>query len=528
MKRIISTSLVVFSVVLGTEVFVYGQAGSAADALASTTLIHTESGWVRGVVQENLIAFRGIPYAAPPVGEFRWRAPQAPPRWKGVRDASRFGHVCPQINFDGEYAGAEDCLNLNVYMSTTPSPRKHPVMVFFHGGGDVNGDGQAPPYNLTKLARQGVVVVTAEYRLGILGFLAHRLLTAEGNGNSGNYGIQDQIAVLQWVQRNIRRFGGDPRHVMAFGQSAGSWDIEVLLAVPSAQGLFSTAGMESGVLAPGNLLPLSVLEATNEPLLAFFGCDAVTDVLACLRAIPARKLVNYLAENPDFGITSLGPAIVAPFLPQDPFLYLQQNGSPVPLLIGSTREEMTNLFGSPNPPLTPDEYAAEIQNQFPGIAGGVLALYPATEYDSPWYALVAVDSDFFFTCPTRALARAAVGAGRPPVWRYFFTHRFENSAFLNSLRAFHTSELYFVFGNLGWVAGVGPYKPSEAERQLSTDLMGYWTRFAATGDPNGGAAAPWPQYDATTDSMLQLDDSFETIYGYHNPQCDFLPGFQFY
>jgi para-nitrobenzyl esterase len=528
MKRIIRISGVALSFILATALAASGTAASEADAPPAGPIIHTESGWVEGVVQRNLIAFRGIPYAAPPVGNLRWRAPARPVRWKGIRDGSRFGHVCAQINYNGRYAGTEDCLTLNVYISTPPSAKKQPVMVFFHGGGDIAGDAQSTPFNSPKLASHGVVVVTAEYRLGILGFLAHPLLTAEGDGSSGNYGSLDQIAVLHWVQRNIRAFGGDPRHVMAFGQSAGSWDMQILLAAPSAQGLFSAAGMESGALPAGIFLPLFEVEAASAPFVAYFGCNTAADVLACLRAIPVHKIVNYLAQNPNF-TNSLGPGIAPPFLPQDPYLVFQQSGSPVPLLIGSTREESTGWEGIPNPNLTAEEYAAEIHQEFdplgPGVADEVLALYPAGDYDSPAYALVAVHSDYFMTCDVRDVARAASGEGRPPVWRYLYTHRFENDASLNAYRAFHTAELYFLFGNLHLIAPpflAVIYKPSAAERQFSTDLMGYWERFARTGDPNGAGAAKWPQYDATTDSMLQLDENFATIDGYHNTQCDFF------
>ena len=528
MKQILSIHAVALSLVLITGLAASRTAAVDTDVFPPGTIIHTESGWVEGVVQRNLIAFRGIPYAAPPVGDLRWRAPAPPTRWDGIRNASRFGHVCAQINYNGQYAGAEDCLTLNVYIAATPSAGKQPVMVFFHGGGDIAGDAQSVPFNLPKLANHGVVVVTAEYRLGILGFLGNALLTAEG-GSSGNYGSLDQIAVLAWVQRNISAFGGDSHHVMAFGQSAGSWDVQILLASPLAEGLFSVAGMESGaVSAPGLFLPLSEVEAASAPFVAYFGCNTAPDVLACLRAIPVHQIVNFLAQKPNF-IYSLGPGIAPPFLPQDPFLFLQQRGSPVPLLIGSTREESTGWEGIPNRNLTAYEYAFEIYQEFgslgTGVAEEVLSLYPATDYDSPAYALVAVHSDYIMTCSVRSAALAAAGKGRPPVWRYLYTHRFENDPKLNAYRAFHTAELYFLFGNLQLIAPpflAVVYTPSAAELQFSADLMGYWTRFAATGDPNGAGAAEWPQYDATTDRMLQLDENFMTIRGYHNTQCDFF------
>ena len=179
----------------------------------TSTLACTQSGALRGIVAGNLVAFRGIPYSAPPVGNLRWKAPQPPTSWSGVRDASTFGNVCPQINSAGVYAGDEDCLVLNVYVSQTPPNHNQPVMVFFHGGGNVSGDTQYTPTSLDAppLADQGVVVVTAEYRLGILGFLATSQLTAEGGGSSGAYALLDMIAALTWVKQNIAAFGGDVR-----------------------------------------------------------------------------------------------------------------------------------------------------------------------------------------------------------------------------------------------------------------------------------------------------------------------------
>jgi para-nitrobenzyl esterase len=284
---------------------------SAADSNSTPgTIVRTKSGFVEGVLEGKLIAFRGLPFAAPPVGDLRWRAPQPPARWDGIRDASKFGNVCPQINYNGQYAGNEDCLVLNVFISATAA-KKQPVVVFFHGGGNFRGDMHQPPFNRPPLADHGVVVVTAEYRVGILGFLAHPLLTAESDGSSGNYALLDQIAALQWVQRNIRAFGGDPRHVMAFGQSAGSYDMNMLLAAPSAQGLFSTAGMESNVIPLGQLPSFADAEAGSAPFVAAFGCNAAPDVLACLRAIPVREIVIYGSQN----FLVLGPGVGSPFLP---------------------------------------------------------------------------------------------------------------------------------------------------------------------------------------------------------------------
>ena len=491
---------------------------------SSPTVAQTQSGAVQGVVEGDLLVFRGIPYAAPPVGNLRWKAPQAPAVWSGIRDASTFGNVCPQTNYNGQQVGNEDCLTLYVFVAATPPSSAQPVMVFIHGGGNFRGDAQSPPFDVPPLAAHGAIVVTAEYRVGILGFLPIPLLTAEAGGSSGNYGLLDMIAVLAWVQQNIAAFGGDPKHVMLFGQSAGSWDIQVLLAAPAAQGLFSVAGMESNVIPKGQLLPLATAEMRGEPFVTAVGCDTAADILACLRAVPVATILNFGRQF------AWGPGVASPFLPVDPFIVLQQNGSPVPLLLGSTREESTNFGDNPATPLDATGYATAIHTRFDpfgaGVANQVLSLYPAAAYDTPEYALIAVDSDFQMTCEVRNVARIAAGANRKAVWRYLYTHRFENNASLNASRAFHTAELYFVFGNFSLIspafANAVNYMPTAAEVTFTNDMMGYWTRFAAAGDPNGSGATQWPRYDPVTDTMLELDDIPVVINGYHNMQCDYL------
>jgi para-nitrobenzyl esterase len=489
-----------------------------ATAHGATDVAQTQSGWVRGVIEGDILAFRGIPFAAPPLGSLRWKPPASPTAWSGIRDASTFGNKCPQINA-GKPAGNEDCLFLNVFRSSLSTEdenegRGQPVMVFFHGGGNKQGTSGQSLFNNPLLATHGVIVVTAEYRLGALGFFAHPLLTIEGGGASGNYGLMDMIAVLTWVRDNIKEFGGDPERVMMFGQSSGANDIQSLLASPAARGLFSRAGIESGGYLLGQTSKLADVEKTDSQLVALVGCDQAVDVLACLRAIPADVLTTAANQSGLVFTKVLEPRVI----PADPFAALQRDGTPVPLLIGTTREETTGIFDDATLPLDVNGYVNAIHSEFDsfgsGVADQVLSLYPVEAYDSPIYALIAVDSDSWVTCAARDVARAALG--RQPVWRYLFTHRVENNPDLNIQRAFHTEELYFVFGHPEQLD-----TPSLDEIQLSNRLMDYWSRFAASGDPNGHGNPHWPRY-GRGDRILQIDEPPVPITGYHNPQCDFL------
>jgi para-nitrobenzyl esterase len=512
-----------------------GQSGKqpyTVNIKSTFTIAVTQSGAVQGAVEGNFLAFRGIPFAASPVGDLRWKPPVAPASWDGIRPATKFGNRCPQTDFNGGVQGDEDCLTLNVYAANPPASSKQPVMVFFHGGANILGSAQDSPWDLVPpLAGHGVIVVTAQYRLGVLGDLALPELTTEGNGSSGNYCLRDMIFALQWVHGNIAAFGGDPTRVMMFGQSAGALNVQALLASPKAVGLFTSAGMESSVL-PGGLLGTGVADAY--PFYAKFApaplvhCDTAPDVLACLRALPVNSiLLTQFQLFPNFMGYNLDPDI----LPEDPFNKLKQLGSPVPLLIGSNSDEQSQseVF---SPPLDPNGYAAAIRNEFnlfpPCHCAGdkILLLYPASFDTTPNYSHIDVETDRTFTWPTRDLARAVAavaGAQKQPVWRYLFTHRYESDPSVTALRAFHTAELDFVSGNFRLVTYAGvPYSPTAAEVTLSNEIMDYWARFAATGDPNGGGATRWLPYDAA-ENILKLDDAIANLPGgYRNPQCDFL------
>ena len=485
-------------------------------------LVRTRSGLVQGEITGLIRSFRGIPYAAPPVANRRWRPPAPVAGWNNVRDATTFGDMCIQIDANGNLRGSEDCLTLNVFTASTGQVIHQPVMVFFHGGGNRRGAAQQPWFDHPTLVTQGVIVVTVEYRLGALGFFAHPLLTAEGGGSSSNYGFMDQIAALRWVRDNIRAFGGDAERVTVFGQSAGSYDIQALLVAPAAQGLFSRAIMESGSIPSGQLYNLAEMEASSAPLVPLLGCDNAQDVLGCLRAVPADMVVQNQRG------LAIGLTMAPPVLPVDPFDVLERDGSPVPLIVGTTREE-TALGDDPSVPITIDEYRATIRAEFdpfgPGVANTVLDLYPASAYDTPKYALIAVHSDFYLTAEMRTFANAVAVGHVQPVWRYLFTHRFENDPDLNALRAFHIADLFFVFGNLGNILGT-QYQPTQAEIDLSNRIMTYWAQFARYGNPNGPGPVEWHRYPGEGEAMLELDSPPRQIRGYHIRQCSFLATLQ--
>jgi len=488
------------------------------------TVVLTRSGWVRGAIEGPVRAFRGIPYAAPPLGELRWRPPELSTSWDGVRDATSFGPACIQLNRQtGQVRGSEDCLTLNVYTAASGPLVNLPVMFFIHGGGNRQGAASQPQFDAPLLATHGVVVVTIQYRLGALGFLAQPLLTAEGGGSSGNYALMDMIAALKWVRDNIGAFGGDAGRVMIFGESSGGTNVAALMTSPAARGLFSRAAIESGAVLRGGALPLATAEAQSVPFVAAVGCDAAPDVLACLRVVPPDTIV---LNQGDIRHRVVEPRV----LPVDTFDALAANGAGVPLLIGSNTEETTTLGDDPNVPISADQYTAAVHAEFDelgvDVADHLLELYPASDYDSPIYALVALDTDVGYSCATRADALAmlrAPGAAQHPIYCYVFTHRYENAADLNILRAFHGAELPFVFGTLPTADDLFPvYVPTEDEIALSNRMMDYWASFAAYGNPNGSGPIDWRRYTSDRETLLQLDVIARSLDGYHTEQCDFI------
>ena len=485
-----------------------------------------EQGVLRGQDLGASIAFLGVPYAAPPVGALRWQAPAAAGPWSGVRDATSFASACIHLNTENVVqGGSEDCLYLNVWTPSVAPAKALPVLVWIHGGFYLNGAGSLPGYNGRYLSEHGpAVVVTLNYRLGALGFINHPALDAESaTGTSGNYGIMDQIAALGWVQRNIGKLGGDPKQVMIFGASAGGGSTCLLYTSPLAQGLFSSAIAES---TSCNAVVSSVGgEKTFNTLATNLGCSPGASFLSCLRSKDAQAVMTAYPTSYT-NLTSHRWSVwvdghVVPDLPMNVIAQGKQNK--VPFIIGTTSNEYSTLMSHylTTPPANELDYETAARSMV-GVAAGNAALphYLASDYPSYAEALISMASDRFMVCPTRTVARAIAKSGAP-VRRYLFDHTYEsgNSA---ALGAGHYMDVPFQFHNLA----IEGFVASPAEGALSDTMVGYWTRMAAQGDPNGAGAPVWPAYDAAADLTLVLDDIVHaTPAGVRTAPCDFWDAF---
>ena len=487
----------------------------------SAPIIKIDSGVLAGTrfgPNSNELAFLGIPFAAPPVGNLRWKSPQPVERWQGIRSASKFSPACPQqpSSWWHEMAGvdqletSEDCLYLNVWTTNLSTQQKQPVMVWIHGGGNVEGSSHVPLIG-PALARKGVIVVSLEYRLGVLGYLAHPALTAESAHNSsGNYGLLDQIAALQWVQRNIGAFGGDPGSITVFGESSGAEDVCHLLASPLSKGLLHRAILESGVCMD------SLYSALRKPqnyyrnhgpgeklgmrLTAALGVSNDQNALASLRALPVDKLLKASRdlESADFGVIADG--WIVPLQPVVTFA----NGSQarVPVLVGSNAEE-TTVFGKANPlasensrPQTVAEYRKWLTGEFREFADDVWKEYPANSDAETQGIFVRMQTDYEFGFGSLRLARITAQHGQP-AYLYYFSYVGRGP--FAGLGAFHSEEMMFI-GDTYWQS----WKPDGNDKKLAVLMGDYWAQFAKTGDPNRRGLPEWPRYDEKSEQCLEL------------------------
>jgi para-nitrobenzyl esterase len=478
--------------------------------------VQTDAGAIAGTMADNAIrVFKGIPYAAAPVGSLRWRPPQPVAPWSGVRQAVEFGFDCPQTGDVGSRAPgqSEDCLYLNIWSPSAAEPGSLPVMVWIHGGSFVSGSGSEARLDGTALAHEGVVVVTINYRVGLFGFLAHPALTRESpQGSSSNYGLLDQISALQWVKANIAGFGGDPKRVTAFGVSAGSAGISLLLTSPLGHGLFQQAILESPGAAR-RLASLADAEAAGTAL----GTDL--DVLRQLSAEEVLAKTPLLAPKVR-GLTT--PRVLRPI--RDGWVIVEDERPAfkcgrlhaMPIIVGTNADEGTESTAA-WPVNTLEQYRSLVESSFRGVADTAFALYPAAQDGEVRDRVAQLFADTQFNYGARLLAQSMAGR-EPRTWRYLFTRR---RAHRND-GPHHGQEVHYVFGNLA-----APYpgeipKFDDSDQAISNAMMKAWAAFAATGNPNHPGLAEWPAYGAAADNYLEFGDRIRTGAGWRRGQLDFL------
>ncbi len=511
-----------------------GEPGCGGDVEPDGALVPTSHGPVQGALEDGVYRFLGVPYAAPPVGELRFRPPEDPACWDAPRDASELGPACVQLDSDGQQpngavVGEEDCLQLNVWTQETgPEDQvmKRPVMVFIHGGGNAIGTAVDPLYDGAILARDhDVVVVTLNYRLAALGFLTHDALAAESaEGVSGNYGTLDQLKALAWVKDNIAVFGGDPDDITLFGESAGAVNTCTLLGSPLAAGLLDRAIIQSGGCTHRSLA--SYEQQISAPWITASGCEGEADVPACLRALPADQLVQIeptgFPNVAGFG-QSFGPHVDGYALPQSALSAIESGAhNHVPVIVGANNEETANSV----PPLTEATFNALVQATFgilgPDVVQQIQALYAFDKYGGdPTAAYVALSSDAKFVCGARRVARALADNQDEPVYRYHFAYNGYTVGMNQTATAFHGLELVYVFGTFSAVKfGPFDYTPNADDLEMAAIMQGAWTRYAAVDDPSEGGLM-WPQYAGGGDAYTWLDVPSMTGDGVRTEECDF-------
>jgi len=480
-------------------------------------IVKAPAGDVVGLTEGDLHVFKGVPYALPPVGSLRWRPPSPMPRWTSVRKATDFGPACfqPEPTLSYVYVRAprpmsEDCLTLNIWTPT--AVRDAPVLVWIHGGSLLTGFGGDPMYNGAQMAARGIVVVTINYRVGVLGWLAHPELSKESPlGISGNYGLLDQIEALQWVHRNIRAFGGDPSNVTIAGESAGAESVMYLLTAPAARGLFSKAISQSAymITTPELKERRFGMPSAEESGVALAAALHAPNI-AALRAMDARMLS---IAAPATGYTPWGTidGHVMPRQAVDVFDRGEQ--APVPLLAGSNSGEIRSLMIlAPPTPASAAEYEKIIRDQYGDLADKFLRLYPATNLEE---SVLATTRDAFYGWTAVRLAKKQAALGVPS-FLYYYDHGYPAEEAVG-LHGFHASEVPYVFGTFNETPPLWPKIPkTKEEKRLSDAMIGYWTSFARTGRPTAENEPDWPAF-GSTGAYMDITDA-------PHPSSSLLPG----
>ncbi len=495
-------------------------------------IVKTDSGLVAGT-GTRVRVYKGIPYAAAPVGERRWKEPQAPKPWSNVLVANRFLPMCPQIQLMPE-PQSEDCLGMNVWTPATSPSAKLPVMVWIHGGGFQLGASSQTVYDGEPLASQGVVLVSFNYRLGVFGFLAHPELSKESpRGVSGNYGLLDMLSALAWVKRNIAAFGGDPANVTIFGESAGGTAVCLLMVLPGAEGLFQKVISESAAWMDNPVSHLRESWYGRTPA-EKFGEKAGADI-AALRKLSAPDLAKKTAipltdaEASDRG-ESYMPVVDGVVLPDDPArLFAAGKFHHVALIAGTNADEGT-LLGGP-PVRTMDALKAWSGKQFGTFSERVIGTYSPSGDSEARDAAVKMAGDWVFLTGTRFVLRAAAKENKN-VYQYHFT-RVNGVGRRTKWGAFHASEIPYVFGTLpdspyGTTAmlfgdfSVGPDAYTEQDQKISEAMLGAWVSFAKTGDPGKTGAVKWPRFGDGHESYVEFGDSILSKSQLHAKELDML------
>jgi para-nitrobenzyl esterase len=501
--------------------------GLSTAVYADSLTLKTEQGKVQGktINDGKVKAFLGLPYAAPPVGDLRWKAPEPPAKWKGERDATKFGAHCAQgRDFEDmvflDSGPSEDCLFLNVYTPANSTDKsKLPVMFWIHGGGYSGGASSEPRHNGDFLPTKGVVLVTINYRLGVFGFLATADLAREGKGAAGNYGLLDMVAALQWVKANIKKFGGDPDNVTIFGESAGSFAVSTLMASAPARGLFHQAIGESGGALGRGVLGYDSLadrEKKDGEWIATLGVKSPQE----LRALPTDKILDAVkAQRGGFPPDIDGKLLTEPVAET----YAAGKQAHVPLLAGWNRDEGSFLANG----MTATKWKALAAEKFGERAEEFLTLYPGDTDEQASNSAIDYGSDGFIAFGTWKWLEAHRKTGESPVYRYHFELRALPSKYHPGTFAFHSDDIEYVFGTLDTRPGE-TVRPED--RKLSDQMMSYWTNFARTGDPNGPGLPQWPKYDKD-DSLIHLDSAITAGPDTLRPRYEFLlkgmPAFHF-
>ena len=525
MRRYPASSILVVVAVLAVSLAVSacGSGGASSDAAVGGrgTVVETRLGTLEGApvdADSGVVVFRGVPYAEPPTGDRRWQPPVATPSWEGTRAATTFGPACWQrltpessIYTRGDLEREEDCLYLNIWTGAEQASEARPVMVWFHGGGHTGGWGSAKVFDGTALANKGVVLVTINYRLGPFGFLAHPALTTESShAASGNYGLLDKVAALEWVRDNIAAFGGDPNNVTIFGQSAGSWSVCYLMASPLAKGLFHKAIGHSGGCFRGGRPDLSAAHDAGIVAAAELGVQGDgAEALAALRALDAEAVLE----------STLGSGAIVDgwFMPKQARAIVEAGEhNDVPVIVGAMANEGTTLYAT-TPLREYGELVSMLGEQYGPQTDALLAAYETDIDRSTKWGAQAIQADRSFVWEMRTWARAVEAVGNdaylyffrhgPPVYRIYVPERaaIDMPDGSDGYGAYHSGDLAYAFSNTQLV-GVGW---TEWDHEVAHAMSEYWVNFARTGNPNGDGLVSWPRYEAASDPWLEFGSEIQ-------------------